>query len=43
MLTVTAVNNAKPKDKPYKLSDEKVCIYSFRREIVSCGVLIIVF
>ncbi|NOT15349.1 MAG: integrase arm-type DNA-binding domain-containing protein [Methylotenera sp.] len=23
MLTVTAVNNAKPKDKPYKLSDEK--------------------
>lgn len=23
MLTVTATNNAKPKDKPYKLSDEK--------------------
>lgn len=23
MLTVTAINNAKPKDKPYKLSDEK--------------------
>ena len=23
MLTVTAVNNAKPKDRPYKLSDEK--------------------
>ena len=23
MLTVTAVNNAKPKDKPYKIADEK--------------------
>ena len=23
MLTVTATNNAKPKDKPYKLADEK--------------------
>ena len=23
MLTVTAINNAKPKDKPYKLADEK--------------------
>jgi len=23
MLTVTAINNAKPKDKPYKISDEK--------------------
>lgn len=23
MLTVTAINQAKPKDKPYKLTDEK--------------------
>ena len=23
MLTVTAINNAKPRDKPYKLADEK--------------------
>ena len=23
MLTVTAINNAKPKDKPYKLANEK--------------------
>jgi hypothetical protein len=36
-LTDTAVRNAKPKDKPYKLADAQGCIsLSIRRE-VSCG------
>ncbi len=37
VLTDTAIRNAKPADKPYKVTDSKVCICSSIQEAASCG------